>query len=433
MKKNIFVLALDDFTKALFGTIRQANHYSYHALLPPRRIIASANYSMQELLAEAFRELKKFNGSVDAIVSYWDFPATMMLPTLRQAAGLATTSTESILRCEHKYWSRLIQHEVVPELIPAVAAFNPFADDPLSQINLDFPFWIKPVKAHSSILGFRIDNHADLSAAIPQIRGRIGRFSEPFNVLFERAEVPAEIAAVNGSYCLAEEIISAKNQCTLEGYVYNGESTIYGVVDSLREENPSSFSRYHYPSRLPAEVLQQMCEVAVRVVRRTGLNNEPFNIEFFHDPATGRITLLEINPRISKSHCPLFFLVDGASHQEVMVEVALGIQPEYPNKQGLYPMATKFMARLYCGDAMVRRVPTDEEIKTLQQEVDGVFVVVWAREGARLSDFTDSDSYSFEYANIFVGGSCEEELLEKYHACMQRLPFEFEPLPAQEL
>lgn len=432
MKKNIFVLALDDFTKALFGTIRQADHYCYHALLPPGKIISAANYSMPELLAEACRKIEAFNGTIDAIVSFWDFPATIMLPTLRHAAGLSTTSTESILRCEHKYWSRLIQHEVAPELIPEVAAFNPFADNPLSQIDLDFPFWIKPVKAHSSILGFRIDNQADFSAAIPQIKERIGRFSDPFNFLFERADVPPEIAAVNGNYCLAEEIISAKNQCTLEGYVYNGEPRIYGVVDSLREENPSSFSRYHYPSRLPAEVRQQMSEVAVRVIRRTGLNNEPFNIEFFHDPATGRITLLEINPRISKSHCPLFFLVDGASHQQVMVEVALGIQPEYPCNQGIYPMATKFMVRRYSGDAMVRRVPSREEIETLQREIDGVFVVVWAHEGARLSDFADTDSYSFEYANIFVGGESEEELLEKYHACMQRLPFEFEPVTAQE-
>ena len=82
---------------------------------------------MPELLAEACLNLKNFNGKIDAIVSYWDFPATLMLPTLRHAAGLATTTTESILRCEHKYWSRRVQQQVVPELIPRVTAFNPFA------------------------------------------------------------------------------------------------------------------------------------------------------------------------------------------------------------------------------------------------------------------------------------------------------------------
>jgi hypothetical protein len=430
MKKNIFIIALDEFTNKLFGTVHRSNLYRYYPLLPPEKIIAAANYSMPELLAEARRTLEAFDGTVDAIVSYWDFPATLMLPTLRQAAGLPTTSTESILRCEHKYWSRAIQREVVPEMVPKVSAFNPFDDDPLARVDLDYPFWIKPVKAHSSILGFRIDNRGDFEAALPEIRERIGRFSDPFNDLFQHCDVPAEIAAIDGGYCLAEEIISAENQCTLEGYVFAGEPHIYGVVDSLREENPSSFSRYHYPSRLPTEVQQQMIDAAIRVLRRTGLNNEPFNIEFFHDPQTGRISLLEINPRISKSHCPLFYLVEGASHQEVMLEVGLGTRPGYPHGKGRYPMATKFMVRRYTGDAIVRRVPSREEIEAMQREIDGVLVVLWVKEGDRLSNFIDTDSYSFEYANIFIGGESEEELLDKYRRCRELLPFEFEPVTA---
>jgi biotin carboxylase len=428
MKKNIFVLALDEFTSNLFGTIQNAENYQYHGLLPPEKIISAHNYVMPELLDEARLRLAKFKGSVDAIVSYWDFPATLMLPLLRQSAGLPTTSIESILRCEHKYWSRTVQREVAQKMIPSVEPFNPFDEDPLNQVNLNFPFWVKPVKAHSSILGFRIENSADFYDVIPKIRERIGRFSEPFNDIFQRADTPSKIAPINGNYCIAEEIISAKNQCTLEGYMFNGKTFVYGVVDSLREENQSSFSRYHYPSRLPKEALERMADVTAQVMQRTKLNNEPFNIEFFHDPETGHIFLLEINPRISKSHCPLFYFVEGASHQEVMVELGLGKKPEYPQRKGRYPMATKFMLRRYSGDAIVRRVPRRDEIEALQKEVDGVLVMVWAKEGDRLSTFADTDSYSFEYANIFVGGGSEEELLKKYQLCMKRLSFEFESL-----
>ena len=428
MKKNIFVIALDEFTNKLFDTIHHADNYQYHALLPPEKIISAPNYAMPELIDEARLRLASFGGSVDAIVSYWDFPATLMLPILRQSAGLPTTSIESILRCEHKYWSRTVQREVAQEMIPRVVPFNPFDEEPLNQIDLDFPFWIKPVKAHSSILGFNIENRADFYAAIPKIRERIGRFSDPFNDIVQKADTPSKIAPINGNYCLAEEIISAKDQCTLEGYVFNGKTTVYGVVDSLREENSSSFSRYHYPSRLPKEVLARMTDVTVRVMQRTKLNNEPFNIEFFHEPETGRISLLEINPRISKSHCPLFYFVEGASHQEVMVELGLGKKPEYPQGKGRYPMATKFMVRRYSGDAIVRRVPRRDEIEELQKEVDGVLVMVWVKEGDRLSNFVDTDSYSFEYANIFIGGESEEELVKKYQQCMERLPFEFESL-----
>ena len=387
---------------------------------------------MEELLAEAGERLAQSDQSADAIVSYWDFPSTSMLPLLREKAGLPTTSEESVLRCVHKYWSRCIQREVVPDLVPRVAPFDPYADDPFSQIDLDFPFWIKPVKAHSSILGFRIGSRQEFDAAIPKIHEKIGRFAEPFNDLLARADLPPEIAAVTGSYCLAEEIISAENQCTLEGYVCNGEPVVYGTVDSLREGNQSSFSRYHYPSRLPDRVRRRMIDATVKVMRRTGLDNEPFNIEFFHDPDTDRITLLEINPRISKSHCPLFALVEGASHQEVMVEVALGIRPDYPRGEGAYPMATKFMVRRYDGDAIVRRVPQPEEIEAMQEQVDGVMVTVWVEAGDRLSDFADQDSYSFEYANIFVGGESEEDLQQKYARCMELLPFEFEDVASED-
>lgn len=432
MKKNIFVLALDKFTNSLFATIHHADNYQYHALLPPEKMISAPSYSIPELIEAACQKISDFKGDVDAIVSYWDFPATLLLPKLRQKAGLSSTTTESILRCEHKYWSRLVQEKAAQGMIPRFVPFDPFDEEPLRQITLEYPFWIKPVKAHSSILGFRIEDRKDFVAAISEIRERIGRFSDPFNDIFKEADTPPEVSSVNGSYCLAEEIISAQNQCTLEGYVYEGKTTVYGAVDSLREVNSSSFSRYHYPSRLPKDVLGKMTEVTAKVMPLTGLNNEPFNIEFFHDPDTGRISLLEINPRISKSHCPLFYFVEGASHQEVMLELGLGLQPRYPHGKGRYPMATKFMVRRYEGDAVVKRVPSSEEILAVQNEIDGVLVVLWVKEGDRLSHFADTDSYSFEYANIFIGGKDEKDLIDKYQRTMQKLPFEFEPMSAQE-
>ncbi|NIP50341.1 MAG: ATP-grasp domain-containing protein [Gammaproteobacteria bacterium] len=387
---------------------------------------------MPDLIEEGCQKISNFKDSIDAVVCYWDFPATLLLPIFRQAAGLPTTSLESILRCEHKYWSRLIQSNVVHELVPKAVAFDPLSDDSLAQIELDYPFWIKPVKAHSSILGFRIERKEDFDRALPQIRSRIGRIAEPFNFIFNQVDVPPEIARINGNYFVAEEIISASYQCTLEGYVFNGETFVYGAVDSLREKNLSSLTRYHYPSRLPRNVLEEMVTITKQVMPATGLNNEPFNIEFFYDPDTERITLLEINPRISKSHCPLFYFVEGASHQEVMVELALGKKPNYPHGKGRFPMAAKYMVRSFSGDAVVKRVPNRDEITAAQNEIDGVLVVLWVKEGDKLSHFADTDSYSFEYANIFIGGMNEADLIDKYRRTMQKLSFEFEPMSDQE-
>jgi hypothetical protein len=66
----------------------------------------------------------------------------------------------------------------------------------------------------------------------------------------------------------------------------------------------------------------------------------------------------------------------------------------------------------------------------MQREIDGVLMVVWVKEGDQLSNIADTDSYSYEYANIFVGGESEEELVDKYRRCRELLPFEFEPVTA---
>jgi len=75
--------------------------------------------------------------------------------------------------CEHKYWSRVEQAASVPEVVPAFAGFDPFDDNALESIDLEYPFWIKPVKSHSSQLGFMIENAEQFHEAIPDIREKI--------------------------------------------------------------------------------------------------------------------------------------------------------------------------------------------------------------------------------------------------------------------
>ena len=173
--------------------------------------------------------------------------------------------------------------------------------------------------------GFTPTEADDLRRAIPIIRDQIELFAKPFNHVLSQASLPPEIAAVDGYHCIAEKLISAGRQCTLEGYALNGEVEVYGVIDSVREgEHRSCFSRYQYPSRLPRRVQMRMIGAAKQLVRAIGYDGSPFNIEFYWDDRSDRISLLEINARISKSHCPLFEEVDGSSHQQVMIDVALG-------------------------------------------------------------------------------------------------------------
>ncbi|WP_223669942.1 ATP-grasp domain-containing protein [Kangiella shandongensis] len=428
LHKNIFVFGADAFNLQQMQALDTEHLYRFHELFSHQEVKAAPEFPVQQLLNGATERLKHFPHSINAIVGYWDFPVSTMLPLLRKPFHLPSASFEAVLKCEHKYWSRLEQSKVIPDYLPNYCGVNPFDDNYSQQITVDFPFWIKPVKSVSSYLGFKVSNHKQLKHAIQQIREGIFRFAKPFNYLLQFAELPNDIAAIDGNHCIVEELISIGRQCTLEGYVYNGQVTVYGVVDSIRDaQHRSTFLRYQYPSSIPQSVQQRMIAVATRFLKHIQYDNAPFNIEFYWQRSNNSISLLEINSRISKSHCPLFQAVDGASNHKVMLEVALGQQPDFPQRRGKYRIAAKFMWRIY-EDAIVTRVPTADELDDICRQFPDVTIQLAAEAGIQLSSLPDQDSYSYEIAVIFVGGNSQAELLQKYHDLQNAIAIEFEPV-----
>lgn len=425
-RHNIFVVGLDDFHLAQLQTLPGAGGYRFHALFTREQLKGGERFPVRRLLLEGREQLRRFPGTVDAVVGFWDFPVSTVLPILRQAVGLPGPTLESVLKCEHKYWSRLEQARVVPEHIPDFCVVNPFASDPLCEVTLEFPFWIKPVKAALSYLGFRVENVDEFRRAMERIRREVDRFGEPFNHVLEYATLPPELAAIDGNHCIAESLISKGRQCTLEGYTWQGTVRIYGAIDSLREGAAgSSFSRYQYPSSLPQAVQARMRAITTRVTRQMDYEGGPFNVEFYWHEATDRISLLEINPRISKSHAPLFRMVDGCYHHQVMIDLGLAREPAMPHRQGEYGCAAKFMVRRH-EDARVVRVPTRSEIDAVEAEFPGVVIQIEVEEGMLLSQLCYQDSYSYQIATLFVGAADNAGLERTYHDVMERLPLEFE-------
>lgn len=426
MARNIFVVGLDDFNLAQLQTLQHADEYRFHSLIPYQNIKGPVRDPIEQLLQQAYTRLDNFSGTIDAVVGYWDFPVSTILPIIRQRYGLPGPSLEAVLKCEHKYWSRCLQQEVVPDMVPAFAAVNPFDDHAADNIKLNYPFWLKPVKAASSHLGFRIHNREELDRNLTIIRDKIGRFAEPFNHILEQAELPPEIASIDGDHCIAEAIISSGKQCTLEGYVYNGEVRVYGIVDSIREgKHRSCFARYQYPSHIPQPIKERMIEATRKVLHHLGYNNSPFNAEFYWSNDDNKISLLEINTRISKSHCPLFKMVDGEYHHAVMIDVGLGRKPDFPYRKGKYRTAAKFMLRRY-HDGHVYKVPSREDIDNVRQRFTDTGIQLHIEPGMRLSDLHDQDSYSYEIAVIFMGATNQQLLLENYRTALEMLPFDIE-------
>jgi biotin carboxylase len=426
---NIFVFGLDDFHLAQLETLGGRDEYRFHELYRHEEVKPSGEeFPVAELLKGAAARLDTFEGPVDAIVGYWDFPVSTMLPLLRRPWDLPSPSFEAVLKCEHKYWSRREQQAACPEVTPGFCAIDPFADDPAGQLDIEYPFWIKPVKAASSYLGFKVHNRHELEHALDRSRRGIKRFGNPFNYLLEFADIPSEIAPVDGNHCIAEQIIAADRQCTLEGYVHSGEVVVYGIVDSFRSGfSPSSFTRYQYPTTLPETVRERMIGIADRFLRHIGYDDSPFNMEFFWDSITEELWLLEINTRISKSHAPLFQLVDGMYHHKVMVDTALGRKPDFPQRRGEHRYAAKFMWRVV-SDAIVSRVPSEKEIQRLRARVPELMIQIHVKKGMRLSELSDQDSYTYEIAVLFLGGDSESELQEKYAVCQESLHLHLHPI-----
>lgn len=429
MTTHIFVPGLDDFHRQLLQTLRGSDDYSFHGLLAYDQVVHPSHYPISELLAAARRQLDGFAGQVDAIVGHWDFPTPELIAQLCADYGLRGPSLASVLVAEHKYWCRLVQERAVPECTPAFEGVNPRDDDAADRIALAYPFWLKPNIAFSSQLAFFVGDRAQLDEALAAIRSGIARFGEPFATFCHSATLPAPIPAERDAWwCIAESVIGGE-QCTAEGYVYRGEAAVYAIVDSFREGvHGSSFSRYQLPSTLPEAVKARIRDAAVRLVQALGLDDTPFNIEFFWDEDTDRLWLLEVNVRLSKSHSPLFVDVMGASQHEVAVDIALDRQPRLPRFEGRCPMAAKFMLRRH-RDAVVTRVPTAQELADLERRYPGAMIQIAVHEGMRLSDLPGQDAYSFEVAVIFLGGENAAALEANYARLIDELPLTFDEGP----
>jgi hypothetical protein len=419
--KNVFVVGLNEANLNRLQTIRNAENLNFHQVLKPEDVLFREDYKVGDLVEKAKQQLASSEDEIDALIHYIDFPVSTMIPILAREFGLPSASLESTLKCEHKYWSRIEQAKAIPQNVPKFAQFDPFDDEALDKVKktLDFPFWVKPVKSFSSYLGFRVGNHDDWEKAITEIRGGIGRFADSFDYFLDKVNLPAEVGG--GNMCLAEGIIGGR-QCTVEGFAYRGNVYPYGLVDSVREHNGSSFSRYQYPSRLPQRIQNRMFKLSKKVISHLGYDNQPFNIEFFWDTHDDKVWLLEINTRISESHCNLFEFVDGASHQEVAVDLSLGARPRMPYRCGDHNVAAKFFLRTF-EDGYVKRMPDRGEMSRLKEEIPSARVDLLPKVGSWLSELPDQDSYSYSLALVWIGASSQKSLLSKWEKAQRHLHF----------
>lgn len=423
MPKHFFVLGLDPLRLSFLQHVSDVGSYRFHPLFELEEVVNPATFDYDAMLDNARRRLDAFPEPIAGIIGHWDFPTSVLLAHLSGELGLRSASLESVLKCEHKYWCRLEQRKVMPEWTPDFCAVDPFADKPLQQLTISFPFWLKPIKAHSSFLGFRIETAEQFEVALGKIRAAIHSFGDPFNQALAHISVPEDVGAVDGNWCIAEEILTGK-QCGIEGSLLDGEYRVHGIVDTVKDHKNLSFTRYEYPSVWPRYAQDKICAAGETLLRQVGFDNSPFGIEFFWDEQRDAFRILEINTRISQSHCDQFIKVHGVSNHQVPIDLALGRIPDLSQCHGDYSTAAKFMLRRYC-DTVLERAPSRAEIESIERDFPDSKIVVSAAEGRSLSEQSMPDSYSFEIANIWLGAQDQQQLLDRYHQLADALGFHF--------
>ncbi|MBS3743634.1 MAG: D-alanine--D-alanine ligase [Wenzhouxiangellaceae bacterium] len=430
-RKTIAVIGADDHNLAMIRAIPEADEWRLARVLEWQDVQPdNGRIDFHDLYRQARERIDALDGKPDAIIGYLDFPVTSLVALLSRDYGLPAASPEAVACCEHKYWMRKIEADVFPDNAPRTAAINPFEVEQAQKNAPEFPFWLKPVKSHSSVLGFMIEDEDELDRALHACRQKLHFFGEPFNDFLRCLEKSGGAPEIGGNHAVAEELVSARRQFTLEGYVWQNEVVIYGAIDSIRiGEHKSSFSRYQYPARLPEPVLEKATEMTRKLLAAFEYDGSPFNIEFFWNPDTDALRILEVNPRISKSHSPLFRMVDGVCHQKVAIDLSLGREPEMPHRQGKDNMAAKFMWRSMEADGIVKHIPNEEDVAGLQQLLPDLDLEVLVEKEQQLSSMFYQDSYTYELAVIFLGGDSEEMLEDSYRMCIDCLPIHLKPLP----
>lgn len=344
------------------------------------------------------------------VVSHHEQFGALAAALVAERLGLPGTSPLAVLAVQHKLHARRVLQRVCPE---ANLGFVELPVDYGGDVpaGLHYPCFAKPVKAAFSVLTRRVHDAAELQAHTRFGRREawvIRRLVEPFErVLRERLP-----QAGTAHRMLLEEPVSGAAQFNLDGYVFRGEVRPVGVVDAVMYPGTHCFMRFDVPTRLDGATQQRALQVARRFLDAIGFGHGFFNMEFFHDAASGRISVIEFNPRLASQCADLYRRVHGIDAHAMSLALALGEDPaSTPRIAPSAGAASSFVYRAFAS-ADVPSQPGRLRKRQLAQQFPDALLLQYPKSGASLQrDFKWLDSH--RYAIIHLGGSDEAALRER--------------------
>ncbi|MEO6626796.1 MAG: ATP-grasp domain-containing protein [Burkholderiaceae bacterium] len=341
-----------------------------------------------------------------AVVSNHEQFGALTAALLAERMGWPGTSVEAVLACQHKLYAREVLQEVCPEANLKFSTLDCLYGDRVPS-NLHYPLFVKPVKAAFSVLAATVTNQAQLQAHTrfgPWEQWVIQHLVEPFERI-ARLRLPQ---AGTAHRLLLEEPMAGA-QYNMDGYVFEGTVREIGIVQALMYPGTKAFMRFDYPCALDPPVHEQALEVARKFLGAIGFTHGMFNMEFFHNPVSGKLTVIEFNPRMAPQFSDLYRRVQGIDLHRMALELAWGRDP------GLLPCltpvagaASSFVYRIFDAATPVHMPRPAQLAAFVSTFPDGLLLEFPKPRGSMRRDFKWLGSY--RYAIIHLGGADRQEL-----------------------
>jgi len=372
-----------------------------------------------DALAFVERVVRRYRDArLDAVVTSDEQFGPFLASLIAERLGLPHAPLDSILTIQHKYYARQAFERIAPE---ANARFGLIRRPPESadELPLPFPFYVKPAKAAFSVLARRIDTLEDLL--------RHTRFGRLEKLIIQRLLRPfADVMRAHSAYTedpflmIAEEVAQGR-QVTANGYARAGRVTMLGTVDSIMYPGTDQFQRFQYPSTLPAADLARVDALATRLIQGLGFTHGMFNMELRVDPRSGRIRIIEINPRAAGQFYDLFERVDGYSLFEALLALECGGEPVVRHREGESAHAASFVLRDLSGLGL-SRWPGAGELARVRDRHPGVRMMFYPKRGAELRREIKWLG-SYRYAVLNIGAASLAELFARFGAICDDIGF----------
>ncbi len=316
------------------------------------------------------------------VVSHQEQFGALAAALVAERLGLPGTPVTAILACQHKLHARQVLAQVCPEANIAFAVLDAEYGGSIPA-NVSYPAYVKPVKAAFSVLARRVDNYNELQRHTRYGRRElwvIQRLVEPF----ERIARQRLAQAGTAHRLLLEQPVQAA-QYNLDGWVYNGQTHALGVVDAIMYPGTQAFMRWQHPSQLPASVQAQALAVAQRFLQAVGFSQGMFNMEFFHDAATGKLSVIEFNPRLASQFSDLYRRVRGFDPHAMSVALALGQDPtQLPRVDPVAGAAASLVYRTFTPGA-APKMPSAAQRTALRQRFPDAQLFTYPKRGYDLA------------------------------------------------